>query len=166
MNFKHLEQLSIILDNYWFHDQLQNISRSIELSGNFRQILHVLWIVAVQVIDHLYVINFRSSVRRQRSVSRVSSIISACLKRIVMWSLSIERNISAIYRIIIIQWSARIHDSLYTLFAPKSPLIPDCFVKAAIISLSPETEFVPEWIDDRKRKIKRYGYRASLSFFL
>lgn len=141
---------------------MQNLSRSIELSGNFRQILHVLWIVAVQVINHLYVINFRSSVRRQRSVSRVSSIISACLKRIVMWSLSIERNISAIYRIIIIQWSARIHDSLYTLFAPKSPLIPDCFVKAAIISLSPETEFVSEWIDDRKRKIKRYGYRQLL----
>lgn len=132
------------LENDWIiidYDQLQNLSRSIELPGNFRQILHVLWIVAVQVIDHLYVINFRSSVRRQRSVSRVSSIISACLKRIVMWSLSIERNISAIYRIIIIQWSARIHDSLYTLFAPKSPLIPDCFVKAAIISLSPETEF-------------------------
>lgn len=84
-------------------------------------------------IHHLYAINFRSSVRRQRSVNHVSSIISAGLKCIVIWSLSVERNISAIYRIIIIQWSARIHDSLYTLFAPKSPLIPDCFVKAAII---------------------------------
>lgn len=113
--------------------------------------MNLAWIVEFRVIDHLYVINFRSSVRRQRSVNRVSSIISAGLKRIVIWSLSIERNISAIYRIIIIQWSPRIHDSLYTLFAPKSPLIPDCFVKAAIIHRYPclvKLNF--EWIDDGK----------------
>lgn len=138
------------MDNYWFFPTIsRSIGKSIfeklerrenlyptvrKFSTTGPCFMNLARIVAFQAIDHLHVINFRSSVRRQRSCeSCVSSIISAGFKRIVMWSLSIERNISAIYRIIIIHWSARIHDSLYTLFAPKSPLIPDCFVKAAII---------------------------------